>query len=270
MIQFSENYKVNLPAFEGPLDLLLHLIKKNDIDPTNIPIASLLIQYMDYVTLMQELDIDMAGEFILMAAELTHIKSKMLLPDPEAEQEEGEDPRAELARRLMEYQRFKDAAAVLNHRALLGRDVFVRILSEEESEVQEGPLEGDSFKLLSAFNDILKRLKPEKAHEVLVERLSVTERIYQILDKLKQVKSLQFDALFEDHATKAQCVVTFLAVLELARLKMIYTYQSESLGPIHLVLKEENQDTEVKVDSEFDQIANEENEESEENNPTMH
>lgn len=266
MIQFSENYKVNLPAFEGPLDLLLHLIKKNDVDPTDIPIASLLTQYVDYVTLMQELNIDMAGEFILMAAELAHIKSKMLLPNPEVEAEEGEDPRAELARRLLEYQRFKEASAVLNQRALLGRDVFVRIPSEEESEVQEGPLEGDSFKLLSAFNDILKRLKPEKAHEVLIERLSVTERIYQILEKLKEVKSLQFDVLFEGHVSKAQCVVTFLAVLELARLKMIYTYQSESLGPIHLVLKEENQGNEVKMDSEFDQIEKEDSE----GNQTLH
>ena len=258
MIQFSENYKVNLPVFEGPLDLLLHLIRKNDVDPTNIPIVDLLTQYMDYVTLMQELNIDMAGEFILMAAELTHIKSKMLLPNPDSEDDEGEDPRADLARRLLEYQRFKEAAQQLNRRALLGRDVFVRIASEEESEVQEGPIEGDSFKLLTAFNDVLKRLKPEKAHEVLVERLSVTERIYQILDKLKELKSMSFESLFEEHVTKAQCVVTFLAVLELARLKMIYTHQSESLGPIHLVLKEESENVALKLDSEFDEVSNEE------------
>ncbi len=270
MIQFSENYKVNLPAFEGPLDLLLHLIRKNDVDPTNIPIAGLLAQYMDYVTLMQELNIDMAGEFILMAAELAHIKSKMLLPNPEKDDEEGEDPRADLARRLMEYQRFKEAARALQNRVLLGRDVFTRTLSTEEDEIQEGPLEGDSFKLLTAFNDVFKRLKPEKAHEVLVERLSVTERVYQILEKLKEVKSIQFEALFEGHATKAQCVVTFLAVLELARLKMIYAHQSETLAPIHVVLKEESQEAAFKLDSEFDQVANAENEESGENNSTIH
>lgn len=265
MIQFSENYKVNLPVFEGPLDLLLHLIRKNDVDPTNIPVAELLSQYVDYVALMQELNIDMAGEFILMAAELTHIKSKMLLPNPEKDDEEGEDPRADLARRLMEYQRFKEAAQALHRRSLLGRDVFVRIHSPEEDEIQEGPLEGDSFKLLSAFNDVLKRLKPEKAHEVLVERLSVTERVYQILDKLKEVKSIQFETLFEGHVSKAQCVVTFLALLELARLKMVYIHQGDVLGPIHVVLKEENANTEVKMDSEFDEPAQNEDE-----NPTMH
>jgi len=254
MNPFSENYKVKLPIFEGPLDLLLHLIKKNDVDPSNIPITELLNQYMEYVGLLQELNIDMAGEFILMAAELAHIKSKTLLPNPQAEAEEGEDPRAELARRLMEYQRFKDAAQALNQRALLGRDVFLRTPSDEETELPEGPLEGDSFKLLSAFNDVLKRLKPEKVHEVLVERLSVTERIYEILGRLKELKSLEFESLFEGHTTKAQCVVTFLAVLELARLKMATTYQSEPLGPIHLVLKEGSQTQELPVDSEFDQV----------------
>ncbi len=270
MIQFSENYKVNLPVFEGPLDLLLHLIKKNDVDPTNIPIAELLTQYMEYVTLMQELNIDMAGEFILMAAELTHIKSKMLLPNPEKDDEEGEDPRADLARRLLEYQRFKDVAQRLNERALLGRDVFARTIPDEENEVQEGPIEGDSFKLLSAFNDVLKRLKPEKVHEVLVERLSVTERIYQILDQLKQLKSIQFETLFEGHVTKAQCVVTFLAVLELARLKLIYTHQSETLGPIHLVLKENTETESLALDSEFDQGDKQVEGQQQEEKPTIH
>ncbi len=270
MNQFSENYKVKLPVFEGPLDLLLHLIKKNDVDPSNIPINELLNQYMEYVGLLQDLNIDMAGEFILMAAELAHIKSKTLLPNPQAESEEGEDPRAELARRLLEYQRFKDVAAALNQRALLGRDVFLRNPPADEMEVQEGPLEGDSFKLLSAFNDVLKRLKPEKAHEVLVERLSVTERIYQILDQLKQVKSLQFEALFEGLTSKAQCIVTFLAVLELARLKLVSTYQAETLGPIHLVLKEENQNLEVKVDSEFDQGDMPADENTDTQNRTVH
>lgn len=270
MNPFSENYKVKLPIFEGPLDLLLHLIKKNDIDPSNIPISELLGQYMEYVGLLQELNIDMAGEFILMAAELAHMKSKTLLPNAKPEEEEGEDPRAELARRLLEYQRYKDAALALNQRALLGRDVFLRIPLPEETEAQEGPLEGDSFKLLTAFNDVLKRLKPEKAHEVLVERLSVTERIYQILDQLKLVKSMQFEILFEGLTTKAQCVVTFLAVLELARLKLVSTYQSEPLAPIHLVLKEENQNQEVKVDSEFDEGDKRDAQNAEDENSTLH
>src|SRR5262245_5960439 len=185
MNPFSESYKVKLPAFEGPLDLLLHLIRKNDVQITDIPIAEVLDQYVDYLNLMQELNIDLAGEFIIMDAELMHIKSKMLLPDPEEDAEELEDPRADLARRLLEYQRFKDAAAQLAGRPLLGREVFVRPFVPEEGEAEEAPIEADVFKLLTAFGEILKNLKPEQYHQIAVERLSVTERIYEVLEKLK-------------------------------------------------------------------------------------
>lgn len=251
---FSDSYKVSLPVFEGPLDLLIHLIRKNDVQVTDIPIAFILERYVEYLELMQELNIDLAGEFILMAAELTHIKSKMLLPDPEGdEEEEGDDPRADLARRLLEYQRYKDAAAQLASRPLLGREVFVRPPVVEEEEVEEN-LEADVFKLLSAFNDILKNLKPEHYHQVVVERLSVTERIYELLDKLKASGDATFESLFEPGFTKAQCIVTFLAILEMARLKLIRVFQSSLETPLRLKLSERSgEEGPIEVGSEFDE-----------------
>jgi len=250
---FPDSYKVKLPAFEGPLDLLLHLIRKDDVSIAAIPIAHVLEQYMEYLSLMQELNIDLAGEFILMAAELAHIKSKMLLPDAEADEEEGEDPRADLIRRLLEYKQFKDAAARLASRPLLGREVFKRPPAPEEEESEEAPVEADVFKLLSAFHDLLKNLKPEKAHEVTVERLSVTERIYELLEKLKSASSVTFEALFEGQFTKAQCIVTFLAVLEMARLKLIRVFQAEAGTPLRIQLSDETENVDqIQVGSEFD------------------
>jgi len=247
------SYKVSLPIFEGPLDLLLHLIRKNDVSVADIPISLVLDQYLDYLSLMQELNIDLAGEFILMAAELTHIKSKTLLPDSsEEEEEEGLDPRAELARRLLEYQRFKDAAQLLSKRTQLGREVFVRLKASEEIEQEEEILQADSFKLLTAFNDILKKLKPERYHEVAVERLSVTQRIYELMERFQAAPSFTFDSLFEGPVTRGQCIVTFLAVLEMMRLKLIRIWQTETGGTIHLFKKEETSSENSQIASEFD------------------
>ncbi|MBL7686375.1 MAG: segregation/condensation protein A [Deltaproteobacteria bacterium] len=250
---FADAYKVSLPVFEGPLDLLIHLIKKNDVEVADIPIATILEQYIDYLGLMQELNIDLAGEFILMAAELTHIKSKMLLPDAKAEEEEEEDPRADLARRLLEYQRFKEAAAELAKRPMLGRDVFVRPPYEPE-EVEEPELEADVFKLLSAFGNLLKNLKPEHYHQVAVERLSVTERIYELLEVLKERGDATFESLFEENASKGRCIVTFLAILEMTRLKLIRVFQASQDMPLRIQIKEEQPNVEnLQVGSEFDE-----------------
>jgi segregation and condensation protein A len=262
MINLSESYKVKLPIFEGPLDLLLHLIRKNDVQISDIPITAVLEQYVDYLSLMQELNIDMAGEFIFMAAELAHIKSKLLLPDSRAEEdEEGEDPRADLVRRLLEYQRYKEAAAELIRRPMLGREIFVRPSSSEEEPGEES-LEADVFKLISAFNDVLKKLKPEQYHQVVVERLSVTERIYELLEHLKKSKSITFESLFEGFLTptKAQFVVTFLAVLELVRLKLVRVWQSEIRAPLRIEhLEREGEVASIEVGSEFDQEKEREN-----------
>ncbi len=248
---FSESYKVSLPVFEGPLDLLLHLIRKNDVQIADIPIAQVLEQYMNYLGLIQELNIDLAGEFILMAAELTHIKSKMLLPDADEDEEEGEDPRADLARRLLEYQRFKDAATLLAGRPLLGKEVFVHPVETPEEE--ESTLEADAFKLLMAFQQVLKNLKPEQYHEVAVERLSVTERIYELLEHFKSIPDATFESLFTQSTTKAQCIVTLLAILEMVRLKLIHVFQSSIDTPLRIqFLEGMKENAPLSMNSEFD------------------
>ncbi|MBF0492266.1 MAG: segregation/condensation protein A [Deltaproteobacteria bacterium] len=251
----QEAYKINLPAFEGPLDLLMHLIRKNDVQVENIPIVTILEQYLHYINLMQELNIDLAGEFILMAAELAHIKSKMLLPEEKSEEEdEGEDPRAELARRLLEYQRFKDVASRLAERPFLGRDVFIHPPYRETGNIEEPVLQADSYKLLLAFNGVLKRLKPEKYHEVAMERLSVSQRIYQLIEYFKTASSITFEEVFETAQTKGECIVTFLALLEMIRLKLIRVWQAEAQAAIRIELRGQTEiPTNLELSSEFDE-----------------
>jgi len=255
MIVYQETYKVNLPLFEGPLDLLLHLIKKKDLDISNIPITEVLNQYNEYLNLMQELNIDLAGEFILMAAELTHIKSRMLLPVvSQNDEEEGEDPRAELAKRLLEYQRFKDAAQNLILRPQLNRDVFTRLKYDEEDIVQEeAELQVDVFKLLKAFQKVLQKVKVGQVHQVYTEKLSVTQRMYELIDSFKDQDFLAFDSLFENLHTRSECVVTFLAVLEMVRLKLVLVHQSDDLSSLSLVYVGEKKEVAEVSNSEFDQ-----------------
>jgi segregation and condensation protein A len=229
--------KIDLEIFEGPLDLLLHLIRKHDVDILNINITLILEQYMEYLNLLEELNIDLAGDFLLMASELAHIKSKMLLPDHggEDEEEEGEDPRSELVRRLLEYQRYKEAAQDLIHRPMLGRDVFIQGASQEELEEEEPAIEVDVFQLISCFNDLLKKAPPKTVHEVQVERVSVTERIYELMDALRGKKTVEFKSLFEGQFTRERLIVTFLAVLEMTRLKVLQVQQSDTYGEIYLI-----------------------------------
>ncbi len=253
MSAFNETYKVNLPVFEGPLDLLLHLIRKNDLSVSDIPISEILDQYNEYLSLMQELNIDLAGEFILMAADLSYIKSKMLLPDSEGEDEEEIDPRADLARRLLEYQQYKLAGSELLQRPMLGRDVFVRSSQEIGEDNSDSVLQVDLFKLLSAFQDVLKKVKPEFYHQVRAERLSVTEKIYSLLDILKQIRTATFDSFFGSEITRSECVVTFLAVLEMMRLKLIRVWQMNPLDIIRLELLGEKEESVSLIGSEFDQ-----------------
>ncbi|MBI2340658.1 MAG: segregation/condensation protein A [Deltaproteobacteria bacterium] len=224
-----------MEIFEGPLDLLLYLIRKNDLNISDIPIMPVLDQYNEYIDMMHELDIDVAGEFILMASELAHIKSRLLLHRDDEIAEE-EDPRADLMARLLEYQRYKLAARWLTGRRLLGRDVFKR----PKVPPPEAPAEGEDwltvepFTLLKAFHEVLKKVPKDKAHFITAERVSVTDRIYEILDHLKGAESLPFEDLFTAGVTREELVVTFLALLEMARLKMIRIYQLEALGPIRV------------------------------------
>jgi segregation and condensation protein A len=240
-----ETYRVKLETFEGPLDLLLYLIRKNEVDIYDIPVALIVEQYMGYLDLMRALNLDVAGDFIVMAATLSHLKSQLLLPrtDEAVADEEGEDPRAELVRRLLEYQRFKEAAAGLMERAVLGRDVFVRAPSQEliEEAAQAAGIspvtfaEVGVFELLTAFKEVMERAKVTDWHEVTMERVSIMDRINDILGLLREADTLAFDRLFTSVTDKGMIIATFLALLELVRLKVIKAHQERPLGPIHLV-----------------------------------
>lgn len=222
------NYTFRLEGFEGALDLLLHLIQKNELDIFNIPIALVTEQYLEYLQLMKVLNLDTAGEYLLMASTLLHIKSRMLLPkSSEGEEEKEEDPRAELIRRLLEYQKYKQGALELEKRPLLDRDVFIRLMPAEPEEApEEEKLEVNLLELIEAFREVLKRVKPESVHEVLLEPVSVEEKIEEILILLeKENRSVAFHRLFPEQVSRRVVVVTLLAILELVKMKRIRIFQ---------------------------------------------
>ena len=232
----NEDYRVNLEAFEGPLDLLLHLIRKDDLDIRNIPIAAILDQYLEFLKLMKELNMDIAGEFILMASELAYIKSRMLLPiaEPEEGGEEA-DPRAELVERLLEYQRYKSASYDLATRPLLGRDVFVHPQEPLVVDEQELPLlEVDGWKLLEAFRSAMAKAPATEAGEIERDGLSVRERIMELLKFFQHEKTGLLSTILAGTQTKGLLVLTFLALLEMVRLHMIRIYQPDRLSDIHI------------------------------------
>jgi len=238
-----QGYSVKLDAFEGPLDLLLHLIRKNELDIYDIPIALITRQYLDYLKLMKELNLDLAGDFLVMASTLLQIKSRMLLPLPdpeEGEDEEQEDPRAELVRRLVDYQRYRDAGIELGTRELLGREVFIRPCAdgcclEGLAVADEAPFELDLFELSEAFNRLLSRMPMARAHEVTAQdALSIVDAINGILTALQGNGSFQFEALFEADMSRERMIVTFLALLELCRIKMVKIVQNDRYGAIHI------------------------------------
>lgn len=228
-------YTVRLQTFEGPLDLLLHLIQKNEMDIFDIPIAQITEQYLEYLKWMKTLNLDVAGEYLLMASTLLHIKSKMLLPQPTLEEEEPEDPRAELVRQLLEYQKYKRAATELNERPMLERDVFVRLVSEAEEAPEEEHLEVNLFELIDAFRKVLERAKEEPVHEVVLDRLTVEEKAQEILLLLQREKrSLPFHLLFPDQASRRVIIITFLAVLELVKSRWIRVFQAAPFETIRI------------------------------------
>ena len=229
---------VELEIFEGPLDLLLHLIKKNEVTITDIPIAAITEQYLATLELMQGLSLDVAGEFLVMAATLIHIKSRMLLPPDEADQEEDEegDPREELMRRLLEYQRFKDAAGELERREILRRDVFVRSLEPPEEAETVGFESVSLFDLIAALRAVLERFPKEGFHEVVLEKISVREKMSLLLDDLHRRGKVIFQSLFEGATSRLEVVVTFLAMLELVKIRAVRILQEEATGPIVIEL----------------------------------
>jgi segregation and condensation protein A len=241
-IQIPEGaaFRIQLGAFEGPLDLLLHLIKKHELNILDLPIAFVTERYLDYLQMMQELDLDIASEYLLMAATLAHIKSKMLLPQNPLEEveehEEGyvEDPRGELIRRLLEYQKYKAAAEQLGGRPIAGRDVFGRGSRTEEAQGPAPLAPIDLYKLLDAFGAILKRVKGRVALEVTAEQITIGERISQLSELLRTKRSCVFDELFASDRTRYEVVVTFLALLEMTKLHITRIYQSDPSAPLHV------------------------------------
>ena len=234
-------FAVKLSNFEGPLDLLLHLIKKNELNVHDIPIALITAQYLETIALMQEFDLDVAGEFLVMAATLIHIKSKMLLPRPETaagvEGELDEDPRDALVRRLLEHQKFKAAAGLLHEREQLRAaqwqrpDERVAAIAGDDYEPE---LEVDLFSLLNAFQAVVQRMKLRPKVLLPPEQIPVEVRIDQLLSRLSETEACGFDDLFSDIQDRAGLIVTFLALLEMIRLKLVRVFQSGSFGPIRV------------------------------------
>jgi segregation and condensation protein A len=236
----STGYRIALPDFEGPLDLLLHLIKRSEVNIYDIPIALITQQYLDTINLMQTLDLDIAGEFLVMAATLIHIKSKMLLPRPEtAASVEGdeEDPRDALVRRLLEHQKFKEAAGLLHEREQLRAAQWQRPddrVASIAGDDYEPELEVDLFSLLSAFQAVVQRAQSKPSVVLPPEEIPVEKRIEQLLDRLSETEACGFEDLFADVRDKPGLIVTFLALLEMIRLKLVRVFQSGSFGPIRV------------------------------------
>jgi len=233
------SYQCNLDIFEGPLDLLLHLIKEQKMDVYDIPIADITKQYMEYLDLLSELNLEMVGEYLVMAAELTKIKSKTLLPTPETEEDAlaaaGEDPRSELMRRLLEYQRYKEAAFDLRQMEYDQQQLFTRI-GEVKHNVPEEELliEANVFDLLTAFQKVLKDKSFIKDYEIKVTTLSVSDCIADIMEILNSSDSASFQSLFTALNTRQEVIVTFLAVLELMRMQLIRCQQGKQFDAIRL------------------------------------
>lgn len=232
------NFRIALPDFEGPLDLLLHLIKTHELDIMDLPVAFVTEKYLEYLGLMQSLNLDVASEYLLMAATLAYIKSRTLLPqEPGDEGEDAEveqDPRGELIRRLLEYQKYKEAAATLERRPQAGRDVFFRGAPPPSPEGPAPLANPGLYKLLDAFHQVLQRAHRELAFEVTAERLSVQDRIAHLTGRLSTEKRLPFTKLFDVNASVHELVVTFLAVLEMVKLRLLRVHQAQGEGEIHL------------------------------------
>ncbi|MEW6584942.1 MAG: segregation/condensation protein A [Nitrospirota bacterium] len=230
-------YNIKIPVFEGPFDLLLHLIKENKIDIYDIPIARITSQYLQYLEMMKELNLEIAGEFIVMAATLIYIKSRMLLPpDEETPAEELEDPRAELVQKLLEYQKFKEAAGDLRKREEDWMKVFHREtdLSEEEEGGELYLFDVNLFDLLDAFKKILEKAPPEIV-SITKETLTVKDRMSVIMEILEGQETVGFEDFFTQGMTRIQLIVTFVALLELIRLGLARAYQEREFGKIWVI-----------------------------------
>jgi len=228
--------EVFLEAFEGPLDLLLYLIKRQNLDILDIPIAEITRQYIEYVEIMKDMQLELAGEYLVMAAMLAEIKSRMLLPRSSEAEEDEEDPRAELIRRLQEYERFKQAAEDIDGLPRVGRDVYVGTVDTPDKQVERVHPHVDLKEVLLALADVLHRTEMFASHHVQREPLSVRERMSQVLERLSNDHFTEFTTLFRVEEGRRGVVVTFMAVLELIKQTMIELIQTEPFGVIHVKL----------------------------------
>ena len=247
-ISVGDAFRVALPNFEGPLDLLLHLIKEHRLDIFDIPLALITEKYLEHLEKMREINLDIAGEFLVMAATLAHLKSRMLLPRQDAaeqaadavaelQQEDAGDPRAELVRRLLEYQKYKDAAEQLAMQDILDRDVFPRRVPVEAVPIPEeevGLQEFSVLKLIESLDRVLERLAPKLQHEVVREKVSITEAIQRLVERLKAQGSCTFESLFDEQRTRQEVVITFLAILEMVKRRLLKVSQEAPLADIML------------------------------------
>ncbi|HLA04906.1 MAG TPA: segregation/condensation protein A [Syntrophales bacterium] len=231
-------YEIKLDIFEGPLDLLLYLIKKNEIDIYNIPIALITDQYLQYMEIMRSLNLDLAGEYLVLASTLIYIKSRLLLPREENDDFEDEpDPRAELVKQLLEYQSYKEAALCLDSRLLLERDVFKRSYGiNETDETGEDETELNLFDLVKAFQKLVSRMDKQELLEINVERMSLSDRINETMERLAQRQPLLFTDIIEEVADRRSVIYTLLAILELMKLRMVKAYQSGPFGVIRIFM----------------------------------
>lgn len=224
-------HEVHLDIFEGPLDLLLYLVKRDDLNIYDIPVSHITSEYLAYLDLMKELKLDVAGEFLVMASTLMQIKARQLLPAPKSEQDEGPDPRSELINRLLEYQRYKEAARTLEKRLAVNRDVHYR--GAPVFAASDYTLDASLFDLLDAFRDVLKGLKPD-VREIFYEEIPIELKIREILSFLEEKKFATFRDILKRETTRHGLIVTFLAVLELIRLKQITARQPENFSEIRI------------------------------------
>ena len=239
-----DSIQIKLQSFEGPLDLLVHLIKKNQMNVYDIQISVITKQYLEYLNLLQDLNLDLASDFLVMAATLIHIKSKMLLPRPETaagDPGDEEDPRDTLVRRLLEHQKFKAAAELLHEKEMLRSAQWGRPESRLEAiagDDYEPEFEVDLFSLLSAFKQVLERARERPPVVLPAEQISIELRIDQMLERLSETEACGFEDLFDDVASRGELIVTFLALLEMIRLKLIRVFQSGGAGAIRIYKRE--------------------------------
>jgi len=252
------NYKVKLDVFEGPLDLLLHLIKEQELDIYDIPVALITKQYFDYLDLMEKLNLDVAGEFLVMASTLTYIKSKMLLPVQESDEDydEGDDPREELMRRLVEYKKYKEAAVELRSREEMQRLTYSRnFVSEWDKDDSDYLKEVSVFQLLGAFKNLLENLSEEKLYEIRLEEINVTEKMADIMELLEKKPRLDFEECFGEIKNRMELVGTLLALLELMKQQMIRVFQEKEFGQIWVQAMELDKNETPQIEEEGENIG---------------